>query len=75
MTVAIWRARPLDHRFYGTAGQVGAIEDAGVSIVCGDGRAVLLEVVSRDGGPRMEAREVLRSTSVRLRDLAQGVRP
>ncbi len=72
--LSIWRARPLDLRFFGTPGQIAAVQDGGVSVVCGDGRAILLEVVSRDDGPRMSGRDVLGSTALRLRDLSADAR-
>ena len=72
--LTIWRARPSDVRFYGIAGQVAAIEDGGVSVVCGDGRALRVEVVGGEDGDRVSARDVLRSTAVRLRDLSDEAR-
>jgi methionyl-tRNA formyltransferase len=72
--LTIWRARPLDVCCYGTPGQVAGFQDASVFVACGDNRAILVQEVSQDDGPRMSARAVLRSMKVRLRDLSDGAR-
>ena len=41
----IWRAHLNETEFYGTPGQVGLINTDGVSIVCGDNRVIVLDLV------------------------------
>ena len=72
--LTIWRARPLDGCYYGTPGQVTGFQDAGVLVACGDNRVILVQEVSRNDGPRMNAAEVLRSMKMRLRDPSDRAR-
>lgn len=63
--LTVWRAHPDPRTFHGTPGQVLLIGKEGVHIACGDGRALILEEVERNGirGP---AAAVLTSVKIRL---------
>jgi len=62
----VWGANPVDLTLYGIPGQVAKITKHGVWIVCGDSRAIALDVVQYDGGEKTSAREVLKSLKIRL---------
>jgi methionyl-tRNA formyltransferase len=61
----IWRARPLDVTYHGTPGQVAWRGPEGVTVVCGDQRALLVEEAQL-GEVRGPAAELVRSLQVRF---------
>jgi len=63
--LTIWRARQDPAIHYGTPGQVAMVSPAGVHVICGDHRAIIVETVERNGVSE-GAQKVLRSVSIRL---------
>lgn len=61
----IWRASIYPNTYYGSPGQVGNISDDGVTIICGDNKAILLEEVElgcKSGKPK----DIIKSLDLRL---------
>lgn len=50
--IKVWKTKLLTPRYFGTPGQVAFIRNDGVTVVCGDGRAVLLETIEDAEGVR-----------------------
>ena len=49
--MTIWKARPKDTPFFGSPGQLVQTKEDGICAVCGDKRALVLEVVQLEGDP------------------------
>jgi methionyl-tRNA formyltransferase len=64
--LTVWRARPVDARFYGTPGQVAQIRPDGVYVICGDHRPLLVEEVGTKERPALPVGDVLKSLKTRL---------
>jgi methionyl-tRNA formyltransferase len=63
--MTIWRARPYPHPYFGAPGQVVRIDADGVHVACGEGSALTLLEVERDG-VRDAAGRIVDSTRVRF---------
>lgn len=63
--VLVAEAEVFGQPYYGTPGQVARSGDAGVYVICGDNRAVILRTLIVDG-ERQPARNVLPSIKIRL---------
>ena len=63
--LSIWKASLLPEVYFGTPGQVARILEQKVAVVCGDNRAVLLEIVESESS-REPAGRVLRSLKIRF---------
>src|SRR5262249_7680476 len=61
----IWKARLFDDVYFGTPGQVARIASDGVTVVCGDHRALVLEDVEMSG-KRGRANELIKSIKLRM---------
>ena len=72
--IKVWKTRLLTSRYFGTPGQVAFIRNDGVVVVCGDGRAVLLETIEDAKGVR-PARLTIGSIKTRFprRPLLRGL--
>jgi methionyl-tRNA formyltransferase len=63
--LTIWKTHPYAWPYYGTPGQVARTDDTGVYVVCGDARAIVLEIVEAEG-QEVEAQKLIRSVKVRF---------
>lgn len=66
--LTVWRARPLNMVYQGTPGQVAQICSEGVTMICGDRRPLLLELVQLNSDSKKSASEVFQSIKLRLRN-------
>lgn len=61
----VWKAAAIDVTYYGRAGQVARVDDAGVTVICGDQRPILLQTVGWRG-ETLPARAIVKSVRTRL---------
>lgn len=62
----VWRANPIGLTYYGVPGQVAKITKLGVWVICGDNKALALDIVQCEGEEETPAKEVLKSLKIRL---------
>jgi methionyl-tRNA formyltransferase len=63
--IRVWKAREFPHIYIGTPGQVARVSADGVTVICGDDRAVILEDIEI-GGVRGPAQTLIKSITARL---------
>lgn len=63
--LTIWKAKQHVWPYYGTPGQVARIDESGVYVICGDSKAIVLELVETEGR-NTEAQGIIRSVRVRF---------
>jgi methionyl-tRNA formyltransferase len=69
--LTIWKARREPHVYHGTPGQIARLDPGGVTVVCGDDRALVLEQVEYDG-TRTAANQVITTIKARFPRLPLG---
>ncbi|PCI46013.1 MAG: hypothetical protein COB51_08135 [Moraxellaceae bacterium] len=66
--LTVWKARCFHRPYYGIPGQVVHISKSGVSIICGDHQAIILEWVETSGH-RAHANQIIQTLKVRMSDV------
>ena len=64
--LTIWQVSLLEETYYGTPGQVARISPDGVIVICGDNKAILLEILQLQNDKRAVASAVIKTHSTRF---------